>query len=56
MQGAKNKVSVFEDTTALLDSLHLAPQDHVLIMSNGGFENIHARLLDKLKQENEIGV
>jgi UDP-N-acetylmuramate: L-alanyl-gamma-D-glutamyl-meso-diaminopimelate ligase len=25
------------------------PGDHVLIMSNGGFENIHQRLLDALE-------
>jgi UDP-N-acetylmuramate: L-alanyl-gamma-D-glutamyl-meso-diaminopimelate ligase len=24
------------------------PDDHVLIMSNGGFDNIHARLLERL--------
>ena len=25
------------------------PSDHVLIMSNGGFDNIHARLLERLQ-------
>jgi len=26
------------------------PNDHILIMSNGGFENIHQRLLDRLRE------
>jgi UDP-N-acetylmuramate: L-alanyl-gamma-D-glutamyl-meso-diaminopimelate ligase len=25
------------------------PEDHVLIMSNGGFDNIHARLIARLQ-------
>jgi UDP-N-acetylmuramate: L-alanyl-gamma-D-glutamyl-meso-diaminopimelate ligase len=28
----------------------LAPGDHVLIMSNGGFEGIHLKLLDRLRK------
>jgi len=40
----------FEDTDGILTYLvaHARPRDVVLIMSNGGFDNIHARLLDKL--------
>jgi len=40
----------FEDTDQILTFLkeRLRPQDVVLIMSNGGFDNIHARLLDQL--------
>jgi UDP-N-acetylmuramate: L-alanyl-gamma-D-glutamyl-meso-diaminopimelate ligase len=36
---------------AILDTLdqELHPADHVLIMSNGGFDNIHARLLARLQ-------
>jgi UDP-N-acetylmuramate: L-alanyl-gamma-D-glutamyl-meso-diaminopimelate ligase len=30
------------------------PQDHILIMSNGGFGNIHQKLLDKLKSVYDI--
>jgi UDP-N-acetylmuramate: L-alanyl-gamma-D-glutamyl-meso-diaminopimelate ligase len=40
----------FADTTALLDHLvpQLKPNDLVLIMSNGGFDNIHERLLERI--------
>jgi UDP-N-acetylmuramate: L-alanyl-gamma-D-glutamyl-meso-diaminopimelate ligase len=43
--------STFESTEDIIR--HLASEvragDHVVIMSNGGFENIHNRLLDKLR-------
>jgi UDP-N-acetylmuramate: L-alanyl-gamma-D-glutamyl-meso-diaminopimelate ligase len=41
---------LFPDTDAILDALppSLRPGDLVLIMSNGGFDNIHQRLLDRL--------
>lgn len=40
----------FEDTDAVIDFLvrETRPGDVVLIMSNGGFDNIHQRLLDRL--------
>jgi UDP-N-acetylmuramate: L-alanyl-gamma-D-glutamyl-meso-diaminopimelate ligase len=40
----------FSDTDAIIDFLavHAAPADLILIMSNGGFDNIHQRLLDRL--------
>ncbi len=40
----------FEDTDAIIDFLvtETRPDDVVLIMSNGGFDNIHARLLEAL--------
>lgn len=40
---------------AMLDTLarELRPKDHVLIMSNGGFENIHARLLARLQKSGD---
>ncbi len=40
----------FQDTDAIIDFLvtHAAPADLILIMSNGGFDNIHQRLLDRL--------
>lgn len=42
---------VFESVGTILDqlALELRPGDHVLIMSNGGFENIHARLIERLQ-------
>jgi UDP-N-acetylmuramate: L-alanyl-gamma-D-glutamyl-meso-diaminopimelate ligase len=44
------KAAVFSDMAVMLDAMRpmLKPGDHVLIMSNGGFENIHERLLQKL--------
>jgi UDP-N-acetylmuramate: L-alanyl-gamma-D-glutamyl-meso-diaminopimelate ligase len=40
----------FDDTEAIIDFVlkETAHDDVVLIMSNGGFENIHARLLEAL--------
>ena len=40
----------FQDTDAIIDFLvQIAkPKDLILIMSNGGFDNIHERLLNKL--------
>ncbi len=40
----------FADTEAIIDFVvdQAAPRDVVLIMSNGGFDNIHARLLEAL--------
>lgn len=41
---------VYEDTQQLIETLVTQSQsgDHILIMSNGGFENIHERLLNEL--------
>jgi len=48
MQG--KDAQFFQDTDAIIDFLatHAAPGDLILIMSNGGFDNIHQRLLDRL--------
>lgn len=44
---------VYADTQALIDALgvDLVAHDHVLIMSNGGFDNIHERLLAHLSEK-----
>jgi len=41
---------VFDQVGELIEVLarETRPGDHVLVMSNGGFENLHARLLDRL--------
>lgn len=41
---------VYDDTQQLIEALVAQSQsgDHILVMSNGGFENIHARLLKAL--------
>jgi UDP-N-acetylmuramate: L-alanyl-gamma-D-glutamyl-meso-diaminopimelate ligase len=54
VEQSETTASLFSSTQAIID--HLLSQaktgDHVLIMSNGGFEGIHQRLLDAL-QRNE---
>lgn len=44
---------VFESTDSLLKELlsRLKPNDHVAIMSNGAFDNIHERLIESLKKQ-----
>jgi len=44
---------VYEDTQQLIVALVAESQsgDHILIMSNGGFENIHTRLLEALSDK-----
>ncbi len=44
------KAKVFSSTADIIDSIcNIAKAgDHVLVMSNGGFENIHQRLLEQL--------
>ncbi len=44
---------VFNSTDNIIEALveKCQPGDHILIMSNGGFENIHARLIERLKTE-----
>jgi UDP-N-acetylmuramate: L-alanyl-gamma-D-glutamyl-meso-diaminopimelate ligase len=48
-----DRARTFDTVDGLLEQLlqSLRPRDRVLIMSNGGFENLHARLLDGLKQQ-----
>ena len=45
------RIHIFSDTQAIIDKVvaDAKPTDQVLIMSNGGFEGIHLRLLEKLK-------
>jgi UDP-N-acetylmuramate: L-alanyl-gamma-D-glutamyl-meso-diaminopimelate ligase len=43
---------VLDSVAAILDALaqELRPGDHVLVMSNGDFDNLHARLLQRLQE------
>ena len=52
MSGSGLEYEVHKDTEMLIDSLErkCKPGDHVLIMSNGAFEGVHGRLLEKLAQ------
>ncbi len=51
MQGLGERVKIFQDVATIIDYLvgQGSGGDHVLIMSNGGFENIHERLLEALQ-------
>ncbi|WP_018984419.1 UDP-N-acetylmuramate:L-alanyl-gamma-D-glutamyl-meso-diaminopimelate ligase [Salinimonas chungwhensis] len=42
---------IFQKTQAIVDWVveHAQPGDHIVVMSNGGFEGIHQRLLDALQ-------
>jgi UDP-N-acetylmuramate: L-alanyl-gamma-D-glutamyl-meso-diaminopimelate ligase len=44
--------TVFSSTESIIDHVvsNASSGDHILIMSNGGFEAIHQRLLDALIQ------
>jgi UDP-N-acetylmuramate: L-alanyl-gamma-D-glutamyl-meso-diaminopimelate ligase len=52
IRGLEGRGQTHASVEAILDALEgeLKPGDHVLVMSNGGFGGIHARLLDRLKQ------
>ncbi|MEN8178205.1 MAG: UDP-N-acetylmuramate:L-alanyl-gamma-D-glutamyl-meso-diaminopimelate ligase [Pseudomonadota bacterium] len=47
------RARVFEDTQTIVEQITAVaePGLHVLVMSNGGFDNIHQRLLDALARE-----
>jgi UDP-N-acetylmuramate: L-alanyl-gamma-D-glutamyl-meso-diaminopimelate ligase len=46
-------VEIFPSTEAIIDRLisMAVPEDRIVVMSNGGFENIHERLLKKLREK-----
>jgi UDP-N-acetylmuramate: L-alanyl-gamma-D-glutamyl-meso-diaminopimelate ligase len=52
LKGAGKEAGYFPDTEAILNFLteNLLPGDVLLIMSNGGFDRIHERLLEMLKK------
>lgn len=49
----EGSLQVFSSTQAIIDKVLLDAKadDHIVIMSNGGFEGIHQRLLDTLKKK-----
>lgn len=55
LKDLEDKLIVCNTVDAIIQSLLLNTQadDHIVIMSNGGFENIHQRLLDGLSQKYE---
>lgn len=50
VDNSKVQVSTHQTTESIVDQVieQAKPGDHILVMSNGGFEGIHERLLDKL--------
>lgn len=51
-----DRALVFQDTSRLLEALLkiAKPGDHILVMSNGGFDNLHERLLKALATEKAL--
>ena len=50
---SETTAAVYSDTDKIIDHLlsKSKPGDHILIMSNGGFEGIHQRMLDALERQ-----
>ena len=48
-----SRVAIYSEIEPMVEALGhvLAPGDHVLVMSNGGFGGIHAKLLDRLARK-----
>ena len=53
-ESIKDKLAIFSSTEKIIQRLakDSVPGDHILVMSNGGFENIHQRILDALEDNN----
>ncbi len=52
LSGLGDKLIVAHETQAIVDRIAqtVSADQHVLVMSNGGFENIHQRILDALAE------
>ena len=53
ISASKTPVTVFTETDKIIEHLmkEVKQGDHILVMSNGGFEAIHQRLLDALEAQ-----
>ncbi|MBQ0785182.1 MAG: UDP-N-acetylmuramate:L-alanyl-gamma-D-glutamyl-meso-diaminopimelate ligase [Amphritea sp.] len=53
VDACENPAALARDTGELIQSLvdNVEPGSHIVIMSNGGFEGIHSRLIDALQQK-----
>jgi len=47
-----SRAAIYHDIEPMVEALSqvLRPGDHVLVMSNGGFGGIHAKLLQRLRE------
>jgi len=52
IRGRGKAASTFDSTAEIVDyvSSHAAPGDHIVVMSNGGFDGIHGKLLTALQE------
>jgi len=52
-QALKGKGQVFDNSQAIIDAVvaKATPGSYILVMSNGGFDNIHQRLLERLSKQ-----
>lgn len=53
VKDSKGQTMVFDQVAGIINYLveHSVPGDHIVIMSNGGFEGIHQKLLDALGKQ-----
>jgi UDP-N-acetylmuramate: L-alanyl-gamma-D-glutamyl-meso-diaminopimelate ligase len=51
------RATIHQDIEPMVEALAraLRPGDHVLVMSNGGFGNVHGRLLERLERLERLG-
>jgi UDP-N-acetylmuramate: L-alanyl-gamma-D-glutamyl-meso-diaminopimelate ligase len=52
IQAGGKPARTFDDVAEIVEYIAAGarPGDHVVIMSNGGFDNIHQRLLERLRE------
>ena len=52
LDGLGDRLCLFPTVAAIVEKLHRTrkPRDHILIMSNGGFDNIYRRLIERLSE------
>jgi UDP-N-acetylmuramate: L-alanyl-gamma-D-glutamyl-meso-diaminopimelate ligase len=57
MMPLSTRAATFDDLDAMVEALGqvLAPGDHVLVMSNGGFGGVHEKLLQRLQRNDTTG-
>jgi UDP-N-acetylmuramate: L-alanyl-gamma-D-glutamyl-meso-diaminopimelate ligase len=56
IHGYEDRMMVINSVAKILDNVSrtAAPGTHIVVMSNGGFEGIHGRLIDILKAQHHV--